>query len=154
MPLPFWLKPRDKGIDDITGFREAMDIQRRTLGPEQPDTLVSASTLATVLRKEGRYYEAEKLSRDTLAVQRKVLGESHPNCASSTYNLAAIAVARHQTDQAFALFDDALNHGLSPGESLALESDPDLNSLHGAPRFDALVKKAQQHAATFAPQSN
>ena len=135
-------------------IRETMDIQRRTLGPEQQDTLVSASTLATVLRKEGRYDEAEKLSRDTLAVQQRVLGESHPNCASSIYNLAAIAVARHQTDQAFALLDDALNHGLAPGDSLALENDQDLNSLHGDPRFDVLVKKANQHAATFVAQSN
>lgn len=134
-------------------IRQTLEIQRMTLGPEQPDTLLSASTLATVLRKDGRYDEAEKLTRETLPVQQKVLGESHPNCASSIYNLAAIAVARHQTDQAFALLQDALDHGLAPGDTLALESDPDLNSLHGDPRFDALVKKAKQNTAAFAAQN-
>ncbi len=133
-------------------IRQTVEIQRRTLGPEQPDTLVSIGTLATVIRKEGRYAEAEKVTRDSLVVERRVFGDSHPNCAWSIYNLAAIAVARHQTDQAFTLFHDALSHGLAPVVSLDLESDPDLNSLHGDPRFDALVKEAKQHAATFAPR--
>jgi hypothetical protein len=46
--------------------REALNIERRVLGPEHSDTLVSMVNLGRVLTEAGRYAEAEKLQREEL----------------------------------------------------------------------------------------
>jgi len=70
--------------------QQALQIRRHVLGPENPDTLKSASHLAYVLYHQGHYAEAEKLDRETLAVQRRILGPEHPDTLISTGNLAGV----------------------------------------------------------------
>src|ERR1035438_8552798 len=55
-------------------YRETLDIQRRVLGTEHPDTLRSMNNLAIVLNHQRRFTEAEKLHRETLDIQRRILG--------------------------------------------------------------------------------
>ena len=81
-----------------------------------------------------------------LDVQRRVLGPDHPNTAASVYNLAIVKVHERDPAEALRLLHEALAHGLSPGECLALEKDPDLSALHGDPRFDAVVADARNRA--------
>jgi pentatricopeptide repeat protein len=50
-------------------------------------------------------------------------------------------------DEAFSLLREAVDHGLPPNADLGIEKDPDLKSLHGDPRFAALVAHAQERAA-------
>jgi eukaryotic-like serine/threonine-protein kinase len=69
-------------------YREALDVERRVLGPEHPDTLGTMNNLANTLQAEGHYAEAEKLERETLDDRRKVLGPEHPRTLSATNNLA------------------------------------------------------------------
>jgi non-specific serine/threonine protein kinase/serine/threonine-protein kinase len=57
-----------------TLIERTLQIQRRVLGPEHPDTLRSARILASILEDEGHHAEAEKLKRQTLDLDRKVLG--------------------------------------------------------------------------------
>ncbi|MGA1984734.1 MAG: serine/threonine-protein kinase [Candidatus Sulfotelmatobacter sp.] len=66
----------------------AVEIQRRALGPENPETLRSLSFLASLLEVEGLYAEAEKMARETLEVQRRVLGPEHPDTLHSMRHLA------------------------------------------------------------------
>jgi hypothetical protein len=40
-----------------------------------------------------------------------------------------------------------MQHGLSPAQALGIETDPDLKSLHGDARFEAIIADAKQHAA-------
>jgi serine/threonine protein kinase/tetratricopeptide (TPR) repeat protein len=127
--------------------RETLEIQRRVLGPEHPDTLDSMSNLATVLAHEAHYAEAEKLDRETLGIQRRVLRPGHPSTAASMYNLASIVAQRGQRDEAFALLQEAVNHGLRGSALLGIEKDPDFKSLQGDSRFDALVAEAKERAA-------
>ena len=54
--------------------QKTVEIRRRTLGPENPETLKSMSALAVTLRKQGHFTEAETLQRQTLDAQRRVLG--------------------------------------------------------------------------------
>jgi tetratricopeptide (TPR) repeat protein len=65
-----------------------IEIQRRVLGPEHPDTLRSMNRLASILLDEGHLAEAEKLSRETLELRRRVLGPEHPDTLLSMNNLA------------------------------------------------------------------
>ncbi|MHC4115610.1 MAG: tetratricopeptide repeat protein [Planctomycetota bacterium] len=65
-----------------------MEILRRILGEEHPNTLASMGSLAIVYEDQGRYDEAEKLHIKTLEIRRRVLGEEHPNTLASMNNLA------------------------------------------------------------------
>jgi hypothetical protein len=103
--------------------------------------------LANVLSYEGRYAEAEKIDRETLDIQRRVLGPEHPDTAISTYNLGCIAAHRDRRDEALSLLREAVDHGLSAPGALGMDKDPDLKSLHGDPRFAALVAHAKERAS-------
>jgi len=127
--------------------RETLDITRRVLGPEAPETLRSMHNLAVVLHDEGRYAEAEKLDRETLDIQRRVFGPEDPVAAISTYNLGCIFAFQGNRDKALSLLREAVDHGLAPRVDLFIEKDPDLKSLHGDPRFAALVAHAKERAA-------
>jgi tetratricopeptide (TPR) repeat protein len=68
----------------------AVDNRRRVLGPRNPDTLTSMSSLGWILMRQVRFAEAEKLDRETLDSQRRVLGPEHPDTLRSMYNLGII----------------------------------------------------------------
>jgi eukaryotic-like serine/threonine-protein kinase len=127
--------------------RETLEIQRRVLGPEHPETLGMMSNLAGTLLLEGRYAEAEKLGREALEIQRRVLGPDHPHTATSLYNLGCVAARQGHTNQALLLLSHAVDHGLPPTIDLVIDSDPDLQSLHGNPSFTVLVAHAKERAA-------
>jgi serine/threonine protein kinase len=129
-------------------LRETLEIQHRVLGREHPNTLTTADELVRTLEKEGRFDEAETLARATLDTQRRVLGPEHPDAASTGYDLACILAHRGRREEAIAALRDAMDHGLNSTSDLAIERDPDLNSLREDPRFEALVAYGQQRAAT------
>ena len=126
--------------------REELDLDRRVLGPEHPDTLLTISNLANTLADEGHYAEAEKLYHENIEVQRRVLGPEHPDTAASVYNLGFLAARQGRRDEALSLIRQAVDHGLAPVYDLHVEKDPDLISLHGDPRFTALVAHAKEVA--------
>ena len=128
-------------------FTETLEIRRRVLGAEHPQTLISMMNLADNLTKMGQYAEAETLLRQTLEIQRRVLGPEHPYTAVTTYNLASLAAHRGQREDALSLLRAAVDHGLPVGVRRGMDKDPDLASLHGDPRFDAIVAYAKQRAA-------
>ncbi len=66
----------------------AVDIRRRVLGRENPDTLASTSLLASILNTRGNYAAAEQMFRETLDIRRRVLGPRHPDTLSSMMSLA------------------------------------------------------------------
>jgi len=127
--------------------RDTVDAQRRVLGPEHPSTLASMSRLARVLSHERQYADAEKLAGEARDVDRRVLGPEHPDTALSTYNLAIVEERLGKHGEALRLLLEAITHGLPPGNALGIEKDPDFNSLHGDPHFEALVVEAHQRAA-------
>jgi len=65
-------------------------VKEKVLGKEHPSTLVSMSNLAGVLSDQGKYAEAEKMHRSTLALREKVLGTNHPHTLSSRKWIAAV----------------------------------------------------------------
>jgi hypothetical protein len=104
------------------------------------------SALGGILVDEGRYAEAEKLLRDTLDIRRRVLGEDNPNTAATEYKLARSIARQHRRDEAISLLQGAVKHGLASDTISGMDKDPDLKSLHGDPRFEALVTKPRESA--------
>ena len=54
-----------------------MEIQRRVLGPDHPDTLLSMGSLADTYAEQAKYAQAEPLFVQTLEISRLVLGPEH-----------------------------------------------------------------------------
>lgn len=127
--------------------RELLGAERRVLGPEHPDTLLTMNNLAGVLRDEGRDSEAEKLFRELVEIQTRVLGPDHPQTAISIYNVGVAEARQGHKNEAIMFLIQAVDHGLPAEGDLVIDKDPDLKSLHGDPRFEAVVADAKQRLA-------
>jgi non-specific serine/threonine protein kinase/serine/threonine-protein kinase len=127
--------------------RKVLDIWRRVLGPEHPHTLASMGSLASALSSEGHYAEAERLYREQLDIERRVLGPDNSDTALAEYNLGCVMAGQNRRDEALSLLREAVEHGFRSDDALEMGKDPDLKSLHGDPRFEALVARAGQPAA-------
>ena len=126
--------------------RQTLETERRTLGPGHSDTLVTLGSLGNLLKNEKRYAESEKALHETFEGERRALGIGHPETAATAYDLACALALDGKRDEAFANLKFALEHGLAADTRQNLEKDEDLKSLHGDPRFDALVASAQKSA--------
>ena len=58
--------------------REVLEVRKRVQGPEHPDTLATASNLASSLSGQGKYAEAEQMEREVLAVETRMFGAEDP----------------------------------------------------------------------------
>lgn len=127
-------------------LRQALEIQRRVLGLEHPQTIITMTNLAEALKMAGHYDQAEKMLKPALDMQRRVLGSDHPSTALSTYNLGCIEAHQGNRAEALSLIRESLDHGLPLWEAKDIATEPDLASLHSDPRFDALVARAKERA--------
>jgi non-specific serine/threonine protein kinase/serine/threonine-protein kinase len=59
-------------------YSHTLEIRRRALGPEHPDTLSSMYGQATAYDGQGKSAQAEALYSQALAIRRRVLGPEHP----------------------------------------------------------------------------
>jgi serine/threonine protein kinase/tetratricopeptide (TPR) repeat protein len=125
---------------------QTLEIRKRVLGPEHPYTLQSMTNLANVYLYEGKFPQAEALYTQALEIQRRVVGPEHPDTAATLYDVGCVAARRGDKDRAIALLGQSVDHGLDPRGDLGIEKDTDLTSLHGDPRFAALVAHAKQVA--------
>lgn len=127
--------------------RETLDIQIRVFGYENLGTISSMTNMADIERNMGRNEEAQKLYAQTLQVEERVLGPDQRETAVTKYELGCILAKDGQTEKAFLLLNQAIDHGLPPRMSLAIETEPMLSSLRGDPRFAALVLHGKKQVA-------
>ena len=66
-----------------------MDMTKKHLGAEHPDTLNSMAILASTYRNQGRRNEAEQLEVQVVNMRKKHLGAEHPDTLTSMANLAS-----------------------------------------------------------------
>ena len=88
---------------------DAVNIRRRVLGPQNPDTLSSINGVCRLLWEQGHYAEAEKLGRETLDMRRRVLGPEHIDTLSSMSQLATILYNEGRYDEAEKLEHETLD---------------------------------------------
>ncbi len=91
-----------------TQLERALDLQRRALGANNPQTLKTMSRLGRLAYVQGKYPEAESLVSQALAIQRRVLGSDHPDTLYSMNNLANVYYAQGKDAQAETLYDQTL----------------------------------------------
>jgi len=81
-------------------FREALEIDRATIGEGHPDYATRLSNLAGAVRAQGGFEEAEGLYREALEIDRATIGEGHPDYATRLSNLAGVVQAQGRYEEA------------------------------------------------------
>ena len=151
--IAFTLEKEQRYAEAETVYRQALDIQRRILGPDHPDMLLTMDNLSNTVAEQGRYAEAEKLCRETLDIRVRVLGPEHRDTATSKYELAGLLARQGRRDEALRTLRDAVDHGLPAGTDLYIDQEDDFKSLHGDPRYAALLAHAKDRAVTQKPDN-
>jgi eukaryotic-like serine/threonine-protein kinase len=126
-------------------YRETIAILQR-VAPEHPETLRILGNLANLLADRGRFVEAEKLKREVLEKYRHIYGSHHPETSVTEYDLACLVARQGRNSEAISILRQSLDDGIPAKVGLDIDSDSDLKSLHGDPRFEAIVAAAQKQA--------
>jgi tetratricopeptide (TPR) repeat protein len=89
-------------------YEKALEIRRRLLTDDHPETAVGYNNLALNIRAQGKYTQAQSLFEKALAIRRRVLTDDHPATAVGYNNLALNLNAQGKYAQAQPLFEKAL----------------------------------------------
>jgi eukaryotic-like serine/threonine-protein kinase len=95
----------DKGHRQLVA---ALEIQRRVLGEEHPDTLQTAHDLSEVLSFQDKNEEAEQLARQLLETRRRVLGDEHVETLNAMSDLGWYLTLQYKFAEAEPLARKAL----------------------------------------------
>ena len=79
-----------------------------SVGTKHPSTLSSMNNLAVVLSDQGKYEQAEDMSRQALGLRETVLGKEHPSTLTSMNNLASVLSNQGKYEQAEEMHRQAL----------------------------------------------
>lgn len=90
-------------------YQQALDIQRREIGPERRETLETMSNLAKNCMRQGRYSEAQKLYVETLGKQLRALGSEHQDVLRTKSDMAALLRNQGRYTEAEKLYREALD---------------------------------------------
>jgi non-specific serine/threonine protein kinase/serine/threonine-protein kinase len=124
---------------------KSVEIRRRVLGADHPDTLQSMDSLALFYQQAGRYGEAEKLQTETLEGRRRVLGKEHRLTLESEDQLAGVYESQGRYPESEKLWNDVLTV-----RRRTLSSDDP--ALFGS--MDNVASAAETRAATTRPKNS
>jgi len=124
-----------------------LEANRRVFGQDHPVTIQGMFALGKILRGEHRLEESEKLLREARELATRVLGLDNAGAQQVSLGVADVFAVQGKRDEAIAALLELIDHGLDPSVEPPLAEDPDLKSLHGDPRFTALVVRAQKSAS-------
>ena len=77
-----WKEAEELGV-------QLMEIRKRVLGEEHPDTLLSMHNLAFIWKGQGRDAEAIKLMENCARLRASALGVDHPHTVDSAATLVS-----------------------------------------------------------------
>ena len=100
---------REMGLYDRAGPAQesALDIRRRVLGDDHPDTLTSLNNMGALLVAQGKPAEAEPYYREALEGNRSVLGDDHPGTLVSINNMGFLLQAQGKLAEAEPYYREA-----------------------------------------------
>ena len=90
-------------------MRRAVAMQRELWGSEPyPDYAAAVNDLGLLLRDQGEYDESERLLRESLAMERRLVGDKHPGMALALNNLALVLWRKGNLKEAESTYRQAL----------------------------------------------
>jgi len=147
--LAFTLMKEGRYKDAEIVLRKLVDIELRVSDKLLPAYVVPStlSDLGVTLAHQGHYAEAEKWVREAVEKAIHAQGQESPEAADAVYQLACVEALSGRRDAALKDLSRAVERGLPKDTLLSMATDPDLNPLHGDPRFQQLVAQAKERAA-------
>ncbi len=91
-----------------TALGRSLQLRRRGLGADHPQTIETLNNLAAVWLAKGDLPRAESALREALARHREKLGQDHPSVATNLNNLGALLAQAGRLDEAEAAIAEAL----------------------------------------------
>ena len=103
---------RDMGfLDRATAPQtRALEIRRRLLGDEHPQTLDAITNTGVLLRMQGNHKDAEPLYQEALETRRRVLGENHPDTITAASNMGVLLQHQGRLQEAEPLLREVVQH--------------------------------------------
>jgi eukaryotic-like serine/threonine-protein kinase len=89
-------------------LERALEMRRRVLGEEHPDTLESIDTLGVLLSDQGERELAMRYYQEALEKRRRILGQDHAETLRSLNNIAGLLYDQGQRDKALEYHREAL----------------------------------------------
>jgi eukaryotic-like serine/threonine-protein kinase len=89
-------------------IERAIDLRRRMLGEENPDTLMSIRNLANLYERQGKFQQSESLYKQVLEAQQRVLGKDHHDTLETSYDLGSTYDEAGADDRAESLLTQVL----------------------------------------------
>ena len=101
---------------------QALELRRRVLGDDHPDTITALEAYASVVGKRGSHDEAERLFRQALEQSRRVNGEDHLQSISLLNGYANMLTFTGKFAEAQALRNSAGAGAAGPGRRSSNDS--------------------------------
>jgi eukaryotic-like serine/threonine-protein kinase len=122
----------------------AVDLRRRVLGEEHPDTLSGDNNLGQLYREQGKYAEAEKVLTKVMETRQRVLGDEHEQTLITMANVGLVLHEQGKYDRA----EPILTRVLETEKRVRGEEDPEtlVSMLNLAKLYGDLGKLAQAEA--------
>src|SRR5438876_2235032 len=89
-------------------FERSLEVRRRVLGPDHPDSITSMNELANAYRDDGKLGRALPLFEEALKRLTTLLGPDHPDTPTVMNNLGNAHWAAGRPDRAMPLHEEAL----------------------------------------------
>jgi tetratricopeptide (TPR) repeat protein len=106
--LAYAIRERDLN-EAIPIMRSAVAIQQSVWGDEPyPDYAAALNDLAVMLKDQGDYAQSEQLFMESLAMERKLLGDKHADLAAALNNLGVVQRRKGDLTAAEATYHEAL----------------------------------------------
>ena len=139
---------RDDGhIDEALALQQdSLDRHLRVSGPENLGTINAMMNLAEIQRDAHQDDNALQSLNRLVEMEQRVLGPDQGEIYETKYDLASLLVRKGRNQEALSLLGEAIDH-MPRRFLLGVETDPLFRSLHGDPRFAALVAHAKEKAA-------
>jgi non-specific serine/threonine protein kinase/serine/threonine-protein kinase len=137
--LAITLAKEGKLNDSEKLLREALETAIRTLGPNANETLLSMGNLATTLAYEKRTDESLAMFEKLMESSSKAEGSAR---IDANYAYAGGLTILGHRDEALHHLEEAVKLGFR--NATLLRTDDELQSLHGDPRFQALLAQIEQ----------
>jgi len=107
----YYLKQRARYSEAESMYKRALEIGKKTLGPNHSDVATHLNNLAGLYRAQGKYGEAEPMRKRALKIDEKVYGPDHPEVATDLNNLALLYQNQGRYDEAELMYKRALEIG-------------------------------------------
>jgi tetratricopeptide (TPR) repeat protein len=140
---------KNMGVNDRAEslLEQAVQVDRRSFGATNAETLAAMTDLAWTLNQEGRIREAEKLQREALQIEEQKLGADDPTTLGTKMGLAVTLdlAGRHEEAEKLARETlDAQRRVLGPEDTSTLANMENLGAMLGNQGKFAEAEKLQR----------